>query len=185
MQSLISVNLNEEGFANICAVKTISQHSCAVCMELNLNFVSVIPKLLDDLTDRIKQVLIYVAGYVQRRISDETECSDTYEEYEKYRHYLDTVNRGGLVIPEDSVVYFVYYSYIAFTCLSTNAVPCYTATYRCCKAVCSEYKLLYAYNQRIAARTMSNILLNNFTKRFEAPSGNEPKIKVAKLSNAT
>ena len=45
-------------------------------------------------------------------------------EYTNYGQMIAEVNRGGLSIPRDSVVYFTYYCYIAFTLQQESHPTC-------------------------------------------------------------
>ena len=87
----------------------------------------------------------------------------------------------------DSVVTFVYFVHIAFVCSTEGIVtPCYPSLLSCCRDVDAKYELLHGGAESTAmSRALCNILFNNHTKSIAAVvSGNEPTIKLAKLSNS-
>ena len=103
----------------------------------------------------------------------------------KYHGYLDSVNRGRLTEPNDSVVHFVYFMYVAFTALCKNdAVPCFSAVHLLCERINASYQLIPEQAESAVFSTMCNILLNNFTRNVStAYSSKAPLIKVAKLGD--
>jgi hypothetical protein len=160
---------------------------CAYCSStlISTDFVSALIVLAQDIPRAVREVLIYVSGYVDFKTggSDNDEEADTYFQYDEHRSYFDTVNRGGLTVPPDSIVVFCYYSYVAFSILSADRAPCFNAIMRCCKAVCRTYKLVSYSRRKHVCKIMTNILLNNFSRLMTAPRAGERLMKLAKLSD--
>jgi hypothetical protein len=162
---------------------------CTFCISTDLdeNLLSSLSVLSDSIPDETKEVLIYVSGYIQLRV-DSTQTSadyvddrDSFSEYAVHCNYFDSVNRGGLTVPRDSLVLLCYYCYVAFVIISVERMPCYNKIMQCCKAINCSYKLVPHERQQLACRTITNILLNNFTRAAPRPN-DEEKIKRIKLS---
>ena len=82
-------------------------HTCTFC-ERSLNEKEI--EILDNLevleisiSDSVMNSIVYIAGYVVRD-GKERNDEDTYEYYNNFGTYLKALNRGGLHIPNDSVV---------------------------------------------------------------------------------
>ena len=55
--------------------------------------------------------LVYIAGYICR---NDNESDDTKWYFEKFDSFTESINRGGLPIPNDNVCQFCIFSYIIF-----------------------------------------------------------------------
>lgn len=162
-----------------------SANQCVSCKsrELDYHLVDVLPLLSSDIAAPTKEVMLYVAGYVAFKHCGVTD-DDTYEEYAANRRYFDSMNRGKLTVPPDSLVTFVYYMYTILMCISADHVPCFHELISYCKCIASTYGLLLAENTPIDVfRCTCHILLNNFTSSFDS-SSNSHLIKLAKLSSS-
>lgn len=137
----------------------------------------------------LKEILVYVADYICFKYgysnSDDGLFGDTYFEYNAHRAFLDTINRGSLTIPPDSLVHFVYYTVMSFLCLrsASETYPCANALLACSKVVCDTYGFLRCDSvmQQKITRSICNIILNNFTHTVQVPGGKESIVKLAKL----
>lgn len=172
-QTLLSTNDREKG---ICG------EDCHSCSRFDVMLIDILPLLADELESRTKEILLYVAGYVVRKhelLSD----SDTFTEYSVNRRYFDKMNRGGLVIPPDTVVNFMYFVHIAFSTLTANGtIPCFTSVMSYCRHINAAYGFNFSRLDAVC-RTVSNIFLNNFSSTCDAPTGKEPQMKLLKLAN--
>lgn len=156
-----------------------SAHSCDSCSNADLTVVDVLPLLADEISADVKEVLVYIAGYLSFKYTD---VEDTYEEHAAHGMYLNCLNRGNLSIPPDSVVHFVYFMYVAFAYLSSDKVPCFTLVMKCAQHVCGTYGLILDSDAKAVCRSMCNILLNKYTRKYHTPTRKEPLIKQAKFS---
>lgn len=158
-------------------------HSCNFCALMDFGFVNAVQFLAGDISSELKRVLVYVAGYVSFAANGLSEDSeDTYIEYFSNREYLDKLNRGKLRVPSDTFVLFVYYCYIAFTINCDRGIPCYLGVHQICKAIAHSYNFFDGAIRKAACRTISNILLNDYTLRSEVPTSRESEIKRTKFS---
>ena len=55
--------------------------------------------------------LVYIAGYICR---NDNESDDTKLYFEKFGSFAESINRGGLHIPNDNLCQFCIFSYIIF-----------------------------------------------------------------------
>jgi hypothetical protein len=114
---------------------------------VNEKLVDILPLLVDDIPNKVKEVLVYVAGYVTLQSRDEnddaTDRDYTYDEYVHHQEYFRNVNRGNLTVPVDSYVFLLCYVYVTFACLFTGGrVPCFTALQLYCERICDVYDLV-------------------------------------------
>ena len=157
-----------------------SGHSCNLCGylldEQGAEIFDKLPELEESLPTDIKMSLVYIAGYICR--NDNESDDDTKLYFEKFGSFTESINRGGLHIPNDNVCQFCIFSYIIFHEV-VNKV--------CRNSLCNILMLvsdIYSLNmEKRHGRIMSNILFENYIKLFTPRSTKEPKQKVLKLSN--
>ena len=93
---------------------TYGGHSCDKCLyiltEEQWEVFNDLRKLEDTLSYEVKSTLVYIAGYVTRK--DESNPCDTFSYFECYGTFTNSLDRGGLNIPGDSVCEWVFLSYI-------------------------------------------------------------------------
>ena len=135
--------------------------------------------LEDNLDSSCKMGLVYVAGYIQRNhdyIGNVEGGSHDY--YSKYGAYLNEINRGGLLIPVDSLVQWVFICYFLYLNLDHTNL---------CRKSLSNYFMeisdIHNFSVLIYhANILSNILLNNMSKLETPRSSKEVGQKALKLS---
>ena len=154
-------------------------HLCQTCKrELNEEESEVFDNLVE-LEQHINKetflALVYIAGHVQR--CDNHEYEDTCAYHELYGEYLDTLNRGGLQIPTDTLVQWSTFCFIFFRQLSGSI----------CRTFCIEKFMLIAETFHFSVtkrqcRVLPNILLKNHSVLCSPKSRKETGLKVLKLS---
>ena len=84
-----------------------SGHSCNLCGylldEQGAEMFDKLPELEESLPTDIKMSLVYIAGYICR---NDNESDDTKLYFEKFGSFTESINRGGLHIPNDNVCQF-------------------------------------------------------------------------------
>ena len=133
-----------------------------------------LPNLEKSLPDEDKRSLVNFAGYLCRH---DEESSDTKIYYRKYGHFTESINRGGLAIPSDSVCQFCMFSYILF-----HEIVNKTCRKSLTNALMSIWESYSLNMEKKHGKILSNILFNNHSKLFCPRSTKEPKQKVLKLS---
>ena len=156
------------------------EHACSKCsfilsQEL-CNLFNKLPELEDSLANDVKESLLYVAGYVVRRDSDD-HVEDTFSYYDKYGDFTKELNRGGLKIPSDSVCQWVFYSYIMFQQVVNDT--CRTSL---CKLLMMIAEFFDFDLKRNHGLILANVLFNNYVHLYSPRSSRELKQKVIKLS---
>jgi hypothetical protein len=141
--------------------------------------------LWDDISPDVKEILVYVAGYLSFKYCN-CEILDTRFEYEAYRNYFDSIDRGRLTVPSDCIVTFVYYAYLSFICNQEELqLPCHNVMMTYCREIDAKYGLLHTNTESATiSRSFCNILFNNYTKSISSNGNKEPVIKLAKLSSS-
>ena len=160
-------------------------HECDACRTLDYKLLDILPLLACEIPTDVKETVVYVAGYVAREcFSDDDNVVDTFEEYRQHRRFFLNVNRGGLSVPWDSLVFLLYYVYIVLvTLFERNQIPCYRTIQLYCEHICSLHDLVADNRKSSVFRVVANIALNNLTQSFESPAASGPARKVAKLSS--
>ena len=171
------------------ANKNGGEHSCELCRSESRSVTDILPILARDISDRNKQVLVYVAGYlVFKYCRCEGDSDDTAFEFDAHGAYLTALNRGGLCVPRDCAVTFTYFSYVSFLCLqpAESMPPCFVALLRSLLEINAYFDLLQNDTEAMRmCRALCNIMLNNFTSKIPRVTAKEPAIKLAKLSQKT
>ena len=92
------------------------EHSCELC---NYTLDEQASKIFDELPtlaiyvkDEIKNNLVYIAGYITRKVDASVE--DSFMFFEKYGSYTECLSRGGLKIPGDSTCEWSVFWFIMF-----------------------------------------------------------------------
>ena len=156
-------------YCDKCNYKMTEEH-CELFDNLN--------ELEKNLTDDVKESLVYIAGYVCRK--DDTDECDTFAYYDRYGIYTSMLDRGGLKIPGDTICQWVFLSYILFHEIDVNYI---------CRVSLSQLLLDIALRYEWKSIEikhgviLANIFLNNYCHLYSPVSSSEPKVKVLKLSN--
>ena len=138
--------------------------------------------LEDKLEDNCKQNLVYIAGYIQRKLVYE-DCDEggSYNYFNLYSKYFTHMNRGGLTKPVDCLVQWVFISYFLFLNLENrNSTLCRKSLSHYFQNISDIHELNVHYTSPII---LSNILLNNLCKLETPVSTKEVKQKAAKLND--
>ena len=158
-------------------------HQCNKCGFLLDEAASEVFDNLESLEEGIpletKMSLCHIAGYVTRddEMDDETLFNATTFYYQKYGEYTSQLDRGGLNVPVDNAVQWVFFCNILFNNVKDRI---------CRKSLINLLVLvsqMHTFNMtRKHALTLSNIFLNNYCKEMTPHSGKEGKLKVLKVS---
>ena len=127
-------------------------------------------------------MLVYIAGYVTWKDPEFDEVSllgQTTFYFEKYGEYTDSLDRGGLNIPSDSVCQWVTFCFILFNVVKNSV--CRKSFSKMAMALSDTYQ--FDMKER-HARILSNILINNHCSFSNPRSTKEPALKRLKLSVA-
>lgn len=158
----------EEGHkCNICD-RPLTTEECDVVDQLEE-----IEKALDE---QVIMGLLYVSGYIQRKCGYD-DPFDTKYYYDTYGDFIDSMNRGGLLIPFDGLVQWSLFCFIVFSSFTDDV--CRNVMVNAFMHVGTKYNF---YVEKKHCRTLSNILLKNFSILNTPGSSKETKLKVLKLS---
>lgn len=155
-------------------------HSCSNCLRKLTEGES---EIVDNLAELEKSIhndtllsLVYIAGYVQKGDKD-NDIYDTNNYYDKFGSYIDALNRGGLEVPNDTVVQWVIFCFILFTQLSGSY--CRTFLVEQFQTVCHKFAFSITTKQ---CRILANIFLKNYCSLISPRSHKETQQKKLKLS---
>ena len=86
--------------------KTV-KHQCSNCEYVldadALTIFDSLPDLESSVSEEMKANLVYISGYITRKLNVEGKAyDDTYCYYKKYGRYLASLDREGLNVPQDS-----------------------------------------------------------------------------------
>lgn len=168
------------------AAGTSTVHECASCRTFDHKLLAILPALVSDIHRDVKETLVYVAGYVAHKCfgDDDERCDDSRDEFRLHKQFFVQINRGGLTVPTDSLVNFMYYVYIVLVSIQErHQFPCQPAVTRYCQRICEMYDLVDESRRRNVVRVVTNIMLNNFTHSLDVPAASKCKRKIAKLSS--
>ena len=155
-------------------------HQCQICLrplnEEECEIVDSLSALEEKLKSDTMMTLVYIAGYVVRH-DDIDSSSVSY--YEQYRAYFDSVNRGGLRVPNDDIVQWAAFCFILFNTISKGDL-CRNFVMTCFQYVGEKYDFCVTEKN---CRTLANIFLKNMAL-FQTPrSSKEEKLKVLELAH--
>ena len=128
--------------------------------------------------------LVYIAGYVTRKVSELTESKlldVTTFYFEKYGSYRDKLDRGGLNIPNDCACQWTFFANILFIYLFFMAFK----DKICRKSLSRIFVQLSEHHEfgmsEIHSKTLANIIIFNYCTANCPRSTKEAKQKVLKL----
>nr|XP_047131967.1 uncharacterized protein LOC124811009 [Hydra vulgaris] len=173
---LLSYNINES--------TPDAGHSCQFCGflldESSAEVFDNLPTLGKSITAQSKMSLVYIAGYVSCKddLLNENELSTrTMFYFEKFGQYLKSVDRGGLKVPFDNTVQWVFFSFVLFNSIKDKV---------CRTSLCNIFMLIsdhYSFDmERHHGNILSNIFIKNHCKLSTPRSNKEPSLKILKLS---
>ena len=150
------------------AVDGINGHTCDICCRDTPTDEKELLDNLHDLESSINQLtlitIVYIAGYVQK--SEIKIYDDTTNYYQKYGDYLNSLNRGGLQIPTDTLVQWSLFCFLFFQ--GATGPLCRTFCVTQFQFIAAKYGLKITKKQ---CRVYSNILLKNHAP-ITTPSSN-------------
>ena len=156
-------------------------HNCARCSRsLTLNECEILDNLSEfeqKVLEETKSCLIYIAGYVKKKAGQLKE-NDTDFYYKKHGKYLDALDRGQLIKPQDSVVQWCILCLIFFTQLQSIECRIFVTD--------AFFSISECYFFGVTAkhcRILSNIFMKNYAILCTPRSIKESSLKVLKLSN--
>lgn len=137
--------------------------------------------LESSLSNETKAVLVYIAGYVTRRdmvLSEEELLEQTSFYYQKYGQYTDSLDRGGLKVPSDRACQWTIFCFLVFGVVKNSV--CRTSFTKIAMTLSETFD--FEMNKK-HARTLSNVLINNYCTAATPRSTKETSLKRLKLSN--
>ena len=156
-------------------------HLCELCSnrisDTGLEVFESLSSLENNLAFDEVQALVYVSGYVTRKLESVDLPSDsTFFYYEKFGSFTQHLDRGGLNIPNDSSCQWCMFCYLLFPAVKENVFQhSLTNIFQ----YLSEY---YIFNMEVfQCRTFANILLSKLCKVMTPQSCRELKQKFLKL----
>ena len=156
-------------------------HTCTFC-ERSLNEKEI--EILDNLevleisiSDSVMSSIVYIAGYVVRDCKERND-EDTYEYYNNFGTYLKALNRGGLHIPNDSVVQWAAFSYLLF--MAVEDACCINLLIKLFIEVAERYQFKF---EKKHCRRLGNTFLKNSVLLKSPLSQKETSLRVLKLSS--
>ena len=133
--------------------------------------------LEESIPPSVMNSLVYISGYAVR---DDKEHSDeeTYSYYSKFGSYLKALNRGGLCIPNDSVVQWAVFSYLIF--MAIEDACCINLLIKAFMEVAERHRFKI---ERKHCRRLGNTFLKNAVVLKSPLSQKESNLRTLKLSS--
>ena len=155
-------------------------HKCEICnrplRKEECDVIDQVDEIEQALEEEVFSGMLYVAGYIQRKCGYDDPC-DTKYYYDSYGYFIDSMNRGGLLIPYDGLVQWSLFCFIIFNSFTGDV--CRSFMVNVFLHVATKYNF---YVEEKHCRTLSNIFLKNFSIMNTPGSSKETKLKVLKLS---
>ena len=86
----------------------------------NIETFESLPSLESNVAFDEVQALVYVAGYVTKKDDPEIDSFHTFFYYEKFGCYTQSMNRGGLNLPNDVACQWCIFCYLLFLVVKRN-----------------------------------------------------------------
>ena len=166
------------------AIEGAAGHHCGDCSytmtDEALQVFDNLVELEQSLNKDTKMALFHIAGYVTRNdpTPSEEELLELTTFYSlMYSGYTSHLDRGGLNIPSDKSVQWSFFCFMLFNAVKHSV---------CRKSLMNIFSMVnrhheFGMNDK-HSRVLSNILLNNFSKKSTPRSSKESQVKVLKLS---
>ena len=94
------------------------EHECELCKRLltdeECEIFDNLEALEESVGSDVVAAILYIAGYLQKQ-AGQIRDNDTMYYYDKFVKYLDQLNRGALVLPQDHLVQWCNYCFVVFT----------------------------------------------------------------------
>ena len=134
-------------------------------------------------TAECKQALVYISGYITKSYC--LELDDTKEEMKNFGQLIAELNRGRLVEPVDSLVYYSYYCYLAYVMYYKQDQFCR------CRVMNAFHEIAHCSINQFVKRKVTFILANVFMNNWTGSQSafdlhiycHESKKKIMKLSS--
>ena len=164
---LIHFDAQDGHFCENCSY-SLSEEQCKVFNSLL--------QLEETFSCDVKLTLVYIAGYVTRK--DKSNANDTFNYVEQFGRSTLGLDRGGLIIPSDSICEWVYFCYIIFYSVVKDV---------CRNSLCDIFldiaERFMLEVEKKHGSILSNVLVNSYCRLNSPVSNCKPKVKVFKLSN--
>ena len=151
-------------------------HSCGNCSRNLDEKESEIMDNLSALEENIQEdtllSIIYIAGYIQKK--NGYEYDDTVFYYQKFGSYFDSLDRGGLC----TMLYSGHCSALSYFCQFSEQL-CRTFLVKQFLFISEKFNFGLTENH---SRTLSNILLKNYSILRSPGSSKETQLKILKLT---
>ena len=118
--------------------------------------------------------ILYIAGYLQKQ-ARQICYNDTMYCYDKFGKYLDQLNRGALVLPQDHLVQWCIYCFVLFTQIGERV--CRTFLMNLFISISEKWHFNISLKH---SRILSNIFLKNYALFRSPRSSKEASLKVLK-----
>ena len=115
---------------------------------------------------------------IQTRLGKEHSDEETYSYYSKFGSYLKALNRGGLCIPNDSVVQWAVFSYLIF--MAIEDACCINLLIKAFMEVAERHRFKI---ERKHCRRLGNTFLKNAVVLKSPLSKKESNLRTLKLSS--
>ena len=133
-------------------------HSCKNCnwkpSDQECEILDNLAALEKNINTATLNALVYIAGYIQFQVG--SLCSTKFYA-DKYGLYINNINSGDLIIPEDTVVQWIIYCYIFFVNVQ-NIDMCRNFLISCFKMISEKFSFNVSVRH---ARVLGNTYLNN------------------------
>ena len=164
-----------------CLDEENAGHSCKNCnrkpSDQECEILDNLAALEKSINTATLNALVYVAGYIQFQAGSLNECSTKFYA-DKYGLYMNNINRGGLIIPEDMIVQWIIYCYIFFVNIH-NIDMCRNFLISCFEMISEKFSFNVSVRH---ARVLGNIFLKNVSLLTTPKSYKEASLKAIKLS---
>lgn len=156
-------------------------HQCEQCdkplTEKECDIIDNLEELEKSLSNDVMASLVFIGGYIQRKAGSFYEF-DTMIYFDNYGLYLNTLDRGKLTKPHDTLMQWTIFCFILFTEISD--VVCRKNIMKKFEAISEKYNFEASDKHN---RTIANILINNKVHLLSPRSHKEASLKALKLSS--
>lgn len=162
-------------------LKQECSHKCEHCdkplSEKESEIIDNLELLENSLSNDDLASLVFIGGYIQKKAGPIYE-NDTMIYYDNYGSYLNSVDRGKLTKPYDTLMQWTVFCFILF--IEVSQFDCRTNLMKKFEVVSEKYNF---ETKEKHCRILSNILLNNKVHLLTPRSNKEIGMKALKLSN--
>ena len=156
------------------------EHECELCKRILTNEECEIFDNLEALEKSVESdvaaAILYIAGYLQKQACQICD-NDTMYYYDKFGKYLDQLNRGAVVLPQDHLVQWCIYCFVLFT--QIGEWVCRTFLINLFTSISEKWHFNISLKN---SRILSNIFLKNYLLFCSPRSSKEASLKLLKLN---